>query len=86
MTHEHPEAVEYEAAALELARAAAPAFKVDDRVKYVPLHAHGDPNHSDCEIGTVTLVNAAGVFVRFTHPHVRHWPQCCCPESLVHTR
>jgi hypothetical protein len=85
VNHEHPEAVEYSAAAPDLQRAAAAVFKSGDRVKYVPHHAHGDAQHPDCEIGDVEKVTEAGVFVRFTHPHVRHWPQCCDPETLVHT-
>lgn len=81
MTHEHPEAAEYAVLAAERARET--TFAPGDRVKYIPLHAHGDATHPDCEIGEVTHINNAGVFVRFTEPHVRHWPQCCDPSSLV---
>lgn len=74
MTHEQ----------LEHARANPPTFVPGARVKYVPIHAHGDESHPDCEIGEVTLVNDFGVFVLFTEPKPRHWPQCCYPETLVH--
>jgi hypothetical protein len=70
---------------LQAGRMPAPTFVPGQRVKYVPLHAHGNQSHPDCEVGEVTLVNGAGVFVRFTEPKARHWPQCCDPETLVHT-
>ena len=41
-------------------------FKMRDRVRYVPNHAHGDPKHPDCETGDVTSIGASGtVFVLF---------------------
>lgn len=41
-------------------------FHPGDRVIYVPLHAHGDPHHSDCEHGTVSSLGRVGnVFVKF---------------------
>lgn len=79
---EQPTTVENAAVVLDRLRKPR-AFKVGQRVKYIPLHAHGDATHPDCEIGEVTHINNAGVFVRFTEPHVRHWPQCCDPSSLV---
>ncbi len=42
------------------------SFKPLDRVIYVPMHAHGDRGHPDCERGCVSSVNAHGtVFVKF---------------------
>ena len=38
---------------------------VGARVRYVPMHAHGDLNHPDCEIGIVTSWNDEFVFVRY---------------------
>ena len=35
------------------------------RVVYIPLHAHGDRSHEDCEYGTVSSKNQRYVFVRF---------------------
>lgn len=40
-------------------------FKTGDRVLYIPLHAHGDRSHEDCEWGTVNSVTDLYVFVRF---------------------
>lgn len=42
-------------------------FRHGDRVRYVPSHAHGDPNHPDCETGAVAWVNAETrtVFVKY---------------------
>ena len=36
-----------------------------DRVRYVPGIAYGDPEHPDCEDGTITSFSATTVFVRF---------------------
>jgi hypothetical protein len=42
------------------------AYKVDDRVIYVPRHAKGDTKHPDCERGVITsLGSGLIVFVRF---------------------
>ena len=40
-------------------------FNVGDRVLYIPLHANGDRNHPDCEVGVVTSKNDYFVFVRY---------------------
>lgn len=40
-------------------------FKSNDRVAYIPGHAHGDVNHKDVEHGTVSSQNGVNVFVRF---------------------
>ncbi|MBA7471384.1 hypothetical protein ES707_06690 [subsurface metagenome] len=40
-------------------------FKKGDRVKYIPPHAEGDPNHEDCETGVVSSINDFYVFVRY---------------------
>ena len=39
-------------------------LRVGQRVRYVPGHAHGDRNHSDCEDGIVRSFNPDG------HPFV----------------
>lgn len=39
-------------------------FLDGDRVRYVPWHAHGDPQHRDCQLGVVTSTNHQCVFVR----------------------
>lgn len=57
------------------------AFKPGDRVRYVPLHAHGDHHHHDCELGKVSSVGQTGiVFVLFDG---KMYSQACDPESLV---
>ena len=66
-----------------------PYFAPGDRVVYVPMHAHGDRAHTDCEHGTVSSVGADGtVFVRFDAAVSRiGWDgataQGCYPDSLV---
>lgn len=39
-------------------------FRIGQRVRYIPGHAHGDRNHPDCEDGIVRSFNADG------HPFV----------------
>ena len=64
-------------------------FQPGDRVIYVPMHAHGDRKHPDCEHGRVSSINAVGnVFVRFDKQVARlGWDnttsQSCDPLSLV---
>lgn len=64
-------------------------FAPGDRVIYVPMHAHGNRMHSDCEHGRVSSVGADGtVFVRFDSSVGRFgWDgataQACYPDSLV---
>lgn len=64
-------------------------FAPGDRVVYVPMHAHGDRAHPDCEHGKVSSVGAGGtVFVRFDASVSRlGWDgataQGCYPDSLV---
>jgi hypothetical protein len=64
-------------------------FAHGDKVVYVPMHAHGDRGHADCERGVVSSVGTAGtVFVKF-HAQVARlgWDgataQGCDPDSLV---
>lgn len=62
-----------------------------DRVRYVPLHAHGNPDHADCENGTVSSTNDHGIFVRFDTAIDRlGWEgataQSCNPSDLVKIR
>lgn len=66
-------------------------FKPGDRVIYVPLHAHGERSHPDCEHGKVSSLNerTGDVFVKFDGAVGRlGWDgataQCCDPESLEH--
>jgi hypothetical protein len=40
-------------------------FAKGDRVVYVPIHAHGDPLHADCEHGVVSSVRGNTVFVKY---------------------
>lgn len=54
-------------------------FRPGTRVIYVPGHAHGDPDHPDCERGTVSSVNERFVFVKFGDQA----PQACDPQTLV---
>lgn len=48
-------------------------FQVDDKVLYMPIHAHGDKEHPDCQRGTVSSVgkllsdgSQQSVWVRYT--------------------
>lgn len=41
------------------------AFKKGMRVRFVPTHAHGDPEHKDCQDGVVSSTNAHYVFVKY---------------------
>lgn len=54
-------------------------FKIDDRVKYIPFHANGDENHSDCEEGDVSSQNGIYVFVVFDG---NFNSQACYPDTL----
>lgn len=71
-------------------RAAQKTFSPGDRVIYIPMHAHGDRGHPDCERGCVSSVSTSGlhVFVRF-NAHVARlgWDgatsQSCDVDSLV---
>ncbi len=40
-------------------------FAIGDRVRYVPVHAHGDIHHPDCQDGRVEDKNNAYLYVRF---------------------
>jgi hypothetical protein len=35
-------------------------FRIGQRVRYIPTHAHGDPSHKDCEDGIVRSFNPQG--------------------------
>lgn len=54
-------------------------FKVQQHVRYVPYHAHGDTSHEDCENGVVTSISDKYVFVRFNGST----SQACNPDQLV---
>jgi hypothetical protein len=64
------------------------AISAGQRVIYIPIHAHGDPTHQDCEHGMVSSTNHVNAFVRFDKTVARHgWErataQSCDPETLV---
>lgn len=40
-------------------------FRKGMRVRYIPRHAHGDPNHKDCQDGVVSSTNPHWVFVKY---------------------
>ncbi len=58
-------------------------FNEGDRVLYIPLHAHGDRKHPDCERGVVSSQNGINVFVRYLKHGVLGNPQATSPEDLV---
>jgi hypothetical protein len=59
-------------------------FQVGDKVLYVPNHAHGDPNHKDCERGIVSSQNGVYVFVRYLlNGNVKFTAQATSPENLI---
>ena len=58
------------------------------KVVYVPLHAHGDFTHEDCEIGFVSSCNDSGAFIKIGKHLARHgWEgttsQHCDFDKLV---
>ena len=55
-------------------------FHEGQRVRYVPMHAHGNFNHVDCEDGVVTSINRQFVFVRYDG---RHGSQATLPTDLM---
>lgn len=57
---------EWERQIIEANKGATPGmFSEGDCVRYIPMHAHGDPEHEDCENGVVTSTNDKFVFVRY---------------------
>ena len=40
-------------------------FKKGMRVLYMPIHAHGNHHHPDCQAGVVSSCNAMNVFVKY---------------------
>lgn len=59
-------------------------FRPGMRVTYVPLHAHGDANHPDCEQGVVTSNNGINVFVRYYKRGIlKETPEATSPEDLT---
>lgn len=64
-----------------------PNFAANQRVAYIPTHAHGDIGHKDVEFGHVSSINEKYVFVRFDKTIARAgWDgataQPCRPEDL----
>lgn len=62
-------------------------IKPQMRVVYVPMHAHGDLNHPDCEQGIVSSVGEKNVHVKFDKQLEKFgWAgttsQSCSPEDL----
>jgi hypothetical protein len=57
------------------------------RVRYLPGHANGNPDHPDCEDGIVTSFNQHSVFVRFkskSNPNeYQIQPQGCDRSDLI---
>lgn len=49
-------------------------------VTYVPLHAHGNAGHKDCEQGVIIRFNERGVFVLYCKSRT---VQLTNPENLV---
>lgn len=61
-------------------------FKPGEPVLYVPLHAHGDAKHPDCEHGVVSSQNGKNVFVRYYRNGVlQNTVQSTTPSDLRHT-
>lgn len=63
-------------------------FAAGDRVRYVPHHALEDPDHEDCEDGTVSSSNGEFVFVKFDRQVATvgiegATAQGCDPDQLV---
>ena len=58
-------------------------FREGDKVLYIPNHAHGDPNHKDCERGIVSSQNGNYVFVRYIHHGVQSRAKATYPGNLV---
>ncbi len=40
-------------------------FRKGEKVLYIPCHADGNKNHSDCEKGVVSSINKRFVFVKY---------------------
>ena len=62
--------------------------KTGTRVRYVPIHAHDDRTHPDCEDGAISSYNDTNVFVKFDSAVGRlGWDQttsqACDPETLI---
>lgn len=49
-------------------------FREGDQVRYLPMHAHGNAGHPDCERGIVTSL--AGEYVRVRFGHDAHSKSC----------
>ena len=58
-------------------------------VRYVPMHASGDQEHRDCEVGVVSSRNERVVFVKYFRPTVgtnlllKQTAQATAPEDLT---
>jgi hypothetical protein len=55
-------------------------FKINDHVRDVPYHAHGNRYHEDCEEGFVTSMNEHYIFVRFGN---KTTSQACKSNQLI---
>jgi len=40
-------------------------FEHGDKVRYIPIHAEGNPRHKDCQNGVVSSINDKFVFVKY---------------------
>lgn len=55
-------------------------FPPGSRVRYIPMHAHGDRGHPDCEDGIVSSCNHENVFVKYGG---KQTAQATDPEDLI---
>ena len=65
-------------------------FEKGDKVRYIPTHTHGNPNHEDCENGVVSSVKNNVVFVKYdngmcimTTGDEPYTAQATSPEDLI---
>lgn len=61
------------------------------RVRYIPAHANGYPNHKDCEDGVVSSTNDRFVFVKYDNAVQKmitgnepYTSQATDPKDLIH--
>lgn len=60
------------------------SFKKEMQVRYIPNHAYGDINHSDCENGIVKNVGTKFVFVNFIRNGIlQETAQAVDPNNLI---
>ena len=58
-------------------------FYLNDKVLYIPNHAHGDSSHKDCERGVVTSLRSDyGIWIRYENQHITQPGQKTPIENL----